>query len=128
MHHPGKVEAKSLNRQAEDCTADNRANAVEIIDVAGDQSFNAEVGANGYIKKLDTFVAVEAVVDTVEQRSDGKGAPCGVADDDFSWALAMLNQKLRRQIVTVGSKIFMEPTAVSILRLACKGSGKFVVL
>jgi hypothetical protein len=70
MKHFGKVKANGFNRNALDGAADGGAGAVDVIQLAGKQRFDAQVGADGHIQKIDAFVFVEALLCAVKQGSD----------------------------------------------------------
>ena len=66
VQYPREIESQIAYRQAEDRTANDRAGAVAVIDVAGEQRLDAEIGAQRNVDQIDALVAVKAALDAVE--------------------------------------------------------------
>ena len=70
VQHAREVEAEISYREAEDGAADDGAGAVAVVDVAGKQRLDSQIGTQRDINQVDAFVAVKAALDAVKQWAD----------------------------------------------------------
>src|SRR5580765_2599308 len=83
VQHAREVEAEISYREAEDGAADDGAGAVAVVDVAGKQRLDSQIGTQRDINQVNAFVAVKAALDAVKQWADRQRGARGMADDNF---------------------------------------------
>jgi hypothetical protein len=63
VQHAREVEAEISYREAEDGATDDGAGAIAVVDVAGKQRLDSQIGAQRDINQVDAFITVKAALD-----------------------------------------------------------------